>query len=192
DATHPPTEPRPNEVNKPESPRTFENSVVRPWSWPSVLVLVKKWHADSEYEHVPNRIYLPDGRIVPTCVLLTTPDESISIPVDPPRYASSLIGGGYPVTRTSQGVTRLGTVACLVEREGPSYALSNRHVVGPDGGPIDARIRDELVRIGFSDPQSRNRVSMTDIFPEFPGHNTLVNLDAGLILLEDASQWTSQ
>src|SRR5215475_3562002 len=42
-AEHPPDRPRPKNVRKIKEARTLANSVIRPWSWPSVLVFVKKW-----------------------------------------------------------------------------------------------------------------------------------------------------
>src|SRR4051812_1084422 len=58
--------------------RTFENSEVRDYSWPCVLVLVNDWVDEADfgthkqgrhpYDMVPNALYLPDGRRVPVCV----------------------------------------------------------------------------------------------------------------------------
>ena len=69
------------------SKRTLENSAVMPWSRPCVLVFVKQWPDDMEAlkrepEHfVPRRLYLPDERVVPTCVVdaSTTPTRNIPI-----------------------------------------------------------------------------------------------------------------
>ena len=40
-AKNPPDKPRPPDYPKAKMPRTLENSVVRPWSWPCVLVFVR-------------------------------------------------------------------------------------------------------------------------------------------------------
>ena len=42
-ATNPPDRPRPKKVSRITAPRTLANSVIRPWSWPAVLVFVKEW-----------------------------------------------------------------------------------------------------------------------------------------------------
>jgi hypothetical protein len=51
-------------------PRTFSNSVVTAWSWPCVLVFVRRWMSPQEVrarpdDMVPPFLYLPDGRVVP-------------------------------------------------------------------------------------------------------------------------------
>lgn len=191
-ADHPPSTPRGKP--KPKDPRTFENSVVRPWSWPCVLVLVRQWlpRGAPAQTPIPKQLYLPDGRVIPTCVVLAPPDDDAAPDALTIGYSSGLIGGGYSCTRTMQGITRSGTLGCLVEREGTYYALTNRHVAGPDHGAIDAIIRGERVRIGASDPRMVNRVSMQSIFPEWPGVNTFINIDAGLVNIDDVTQWTSQ
>lgn len=191
-ADHPPSTPRGKP--KPKEPRTFENTVVRPWSWPCVLVLVRQWlpHGAPGQTPIPKQLYLPDGRIIPTCVMLAPPDDDAAPDALTIGYSSGLIGGGYSCTRTTQGITRSGTLGCLVEREGTYYALTNRHVAGPDNGVVDAIVRGERVRVGLSDPRMVNRVSMQSVFPDWPGANTFVNIDAGLVMIDDITQWTSQ
>jgi hypothetical protein len=191
-ADHPPGAPR--QRPKPSGPRTFENSVVRPWSWPCVMVLVREWLPPSVLKDklIPPLLFLPDGRTIPTCVVLATPDETPAPPPSTIGFASQLLGGGYSCTRSAQGFVREGSIGCLVEREGTYYALTNRHVAGPDGGEVDAVVRGQRVSIGRSDPQARNRVTMSSIFPEWPGEHTFVNIDAGLIRLDDVARWTSQ
>lgn len=183
---------RPADFPKVDEPRTLENSVVRPWSWPCVLVFVKRWGAPNRHEEVPKRLYLPDGRVVPTCVVLAEPNEESADAPEQVNYASDLLGGGYACTRTAQNITRQGTIACLVEREGTYYALTNRHVAGPDGGVVDTLIHGERVPIGTSASQHMNRVTMKEVFPDWPGEQTRVNIDAGLIELDDVRNWTSQ
>jgi len=55
--------------------RTLLNSKVQRWSWPCILVFVKRWQTlDDLVDHpedvVPPFIYMPDGRTVPVCVVL--------------------------------------------------------------------------------------------------------------------------
>src|SRR5436190_3254955 len=56
--------------------RTFANSEVRDYSWPCILVLVRKWIDEEDFgkhgkpaswQIAPKRLYLPDGRVVPGC-----------------------------------------------------------------------------------------------------------------------------
>jgi hypothetical protein len=63
-------------------PRTFANSEVRDYSWPCILVLVREWIDEEDFGKkgmpapwltVPKRLYLPDGRIVPVCIVLAPP-----------------------------------------------------------------------------------------------------------------------
>src|SRR4051812_47248967 len=42
-ATHPPDERRSEKARRVTEPRTLNNSIVRPWSWPAVLVFVRHW-----------------------------------------------------------------------------------------------------------------------------------------------------
>src|SRR5712664_3941183 len=42
-ATHPPDEPRRAGFKHVSAPRTLNNTIVRPWSWPAVLVFVRQW-----------------------------------------------------------------------------------------------------------------------------------------------------
>src|SRR3979490_3373815 len=55
-------------------PRTLENSEVRGYSWPAVLVFVDQWIAAGEFSQgrgydpdqiVPKTLFMPDGRRVP-------------------------------------------------------------------------------------------------------------------------------
>ena len=68
-------DPRADKSKDDPSPRTLTNSSVRPWSWPCILVFVNHWETRGELaarpaQFVPPRLYLPDGRVAPTCVVL--------------------------------------------------------------------------------------------------------------------------
>ena len=91
---------KPREIKE---PRTLTNSVVTEQSWPSVLVFVNKWYSRDELARgrhldllVPQRLYLPDGRVIPTCVIYVqedstgpgSPPES-QLPFRPPRGAGT-------------------------------------------------------------------------------------------------------
>ena len=193
-ATHAPDEPRPAGPPRVSEPRTLGNSILRSWSWPCVLVFVRTWEESRGLgdQAIPRRLYLPDGRQVPTCRVLGTPDESPPPPVTTAGFASELLGGGYRCERHGQGVVELGTLGCLVQREGTTYALTNRHVAGPTGETVFARLRGETVPIGTSDGLAVAKQTLKSLFPDFGASHTFVNLDAGLVRLDDLSRWTSQ
>jgi hypothetical protein len=193
-ALHPPDRPRPAGVPMIDEPRTLSNSIVRPWSWPAVLVFVKKWQDKSALggEIVPKTLYLPDGRLVPTCVIEATPDEALPPPSLGPFRSSELVGGGYSCFRTHQGEEATGTVACLVRKGGSYYALTNRHVAGGDGETVYAFIRGNKPPIGTTSNIAVDRKAFSDIFPSWGNAQTLLTLDAGLVKINDIRDWTSQ
>ena len=142
-ADHAPDWPPPKGTRPVPGPRTLNNTVICSWSWPAVLVFVRTWDEPGSLgsQLVPSTLYLPDGRAVPTCVILTSPDESLPPPSPGPSQSSELIGGGYACLRDHQGAQSSGTIACLVQKGGSYYALTNRHVAGGDGETVRAYIR---------------------------------------------------
>ena len=193
-ATHAPDEHRPADVKVITTPRTLSNSIVRPWSWPAVLVFVRDWSSLEALgsNAIPPTLYLPDGRVVPTCVILATPDESLPPAPPGPAQASALLGGGYSCLREAQGVQRLGSFACLVHREGTYYALTNRHVAGDVDEEVKAFTHGEYHRVGVSANIGVSRVLMSDVFSGWPGASTYLALDAGLVRIDNVNDWTAQ
>ena len=69
------------------------------WSRPAVLVFVDHWMneqeiADNPDAMVPRRLYLPDGRVVPTCVVFAPPAElSEEQSEQHLSFPSQLVGG---------------------------------------------------------------------------------------------------
>jgi len=63
------------EYNPKKPARTIKNSEVRDYSWPCILVFISQWEKPDKLskagqdELVPKCIYMPDGRIVPLCVV---------------------------------------------------------------------------------------------------------------------------
>ena len=190
----PPTKRRPKEVPRITDARTLANSAVRPWSWPAVLVFVRRWRQPSELgsQVVPRTLYLPDGRVVPTCVVLADPDETPPPPAPGPVNVSSLLGGGYAGLRDHQGERSVGTFACLVRKAGSYFALTNRHVAGGETEEVSAVVRGETLVIGRTSNIAVDRLLMTTVFPEWAGSRTYLTLDAGLVRIEDIRDWTSQ
>ena len=191
---HPPGTPRPATYERVREARTLANSVVRPWSWPSVLVFVKTWEQPSELgaQIVPRTLYLPDGRLVPTCVVEAAPDETLPPPAPGPAQVSHLLGGGYACMREHQGEISTGSIGCLVRRGGSYYALTNRHVAGGDGEHVSAVIRGDSIIVGKTSAIAVDRLLMSAVFPEWAGAHTYLTLDAGLIKIDNIRDWTSQ
>ena len=182
--------------------RTLVNSQVRPYSWPAVLVFVERWEdpdafsgKDGKYhpdEMVPRTLYLPDGRQVPVCVIAAPRQERTASAAPPVRYPLNNIGGGYPVIAEVQGQRHIATIACLVGDGHKVYALTNRHVTGDMGEIVYAELGGKQSRIGVSSGKQLTRIPFAELYPGWPGRDTFVNLDIGLIDIDDLDLWTAQ
>jgi hypothetical protein len=179
-------------------PRTLENTVVQPWSWPCVLVFVREWltpaqlhgHADHP---IPQFIFLNDGRVVPVCVLEATLATGLPAPVTGPlTFTSQIVGGGYHVLTEVQGKEHVGSIACVVTDGDRYFGLTNQHVAGTAEREIFTLVKGERVRIGKSADAARRDVPFTSIYEGFAGTATRANLDIGLIDIDDISLWTAQ
>lgn len=179
-------------------PRTLENSSVHSWSWPCVLVFVDHWMDDEEIasepdDMVPRKLYLPDGRVVPTCVVYAPPtvlsteelEQHLSFP-------SSLVGGGYVCLSEVQGRERSGSIGCLVTDGDRVFALTNRHVAGVPGRGLYTMIGGGYSLIGQTAERSVGRRPFPDAYPGFVGARMELAIDAGLIEVSDVNQWTTQ
>src|SRR6185436_16140648 len=118
-------------------------------------------------------LYLPDGRVIPTCRVLAQPDESPPPLIPGPNQASGLVGGGYSCRRHHQGVDHFGTIGCLVSREGSYYALTNRHVAGSGDEEISVFAHGEYHRVGTSTAIASGELRVPDAFPAWPGQRTV-------------------
>lgn len=179
-----------------DPPRTLENSEVQKWSWPCILVFVDKWRDRSAFaadpdSMVPRYLYLPDGRVVPTCVVYASRDAAPQ-PTPPPVFSSDLLGGGYPALQEVQGRTRVSTVGCLVTDGDLVYALTNRHVAGAAGREIYTVVAGERQRIGKSSGLELGSRPFDQVYPGWPGARVAVNLDVGLVKLDSLHRWTAQ
>ncbi|MFN7972988.1 MAG: hypothetical protein U0166_11665 [Acidobacteriota bacterium] len=182
-------------------PRTLENSEVRPYSWPCVLVFVERWVSvrqfseSGEYhpdELVPRSLYMPDGRRVPVCVIEAPRElESAPAPIDV-RYPLNNVGGGNPVIAQVQGRQYVATIACLVTDGHKTYALTNRHVTGAPGEVLYSLLGGKLQRIGTTAPGQLTRLPFGDLYPGWSGKSVYVNLDVGLIDIDNLDLWTAQ
>ncbi|HEY2225771.1 hypothetical protein [Actinomycetospora sp.] len=178
--------------------RTLENSGVRPWSWPCVLVFVDEWMdaeeiRDAPDQMVPRRLYLPDGRMIPTCVVYTpgVPTEHDELPAVL-SFPSALAGGGYACLTEVQGEQRVGSIGCVVTDGVRTYALTNRHVAGRAGQAITTMVGGAEIPLGSAAGRSVDRVPFERAYPGLAARRTEIAVDAGLIEIDDVNQWTTQ
>lgn len=177
--------------------RTLENSLVIDISWPCILVFVERWQEDAQLiganttDLVPKAVYMPDGRVVPICVV-EAPIEVIDTPpvdLDQLRFPENRIGGGYPLIIHSQGVPRVASVGCVVSDGHKYYALTNHHVAGDPGEVVYSRFGNQRQRIGVTSGLALGRRPFENLYPGWPGKTTLVNCDVGLVEIDDVTRW---
>ncbi|MGH9767889.1 MAG: S1/P1 Nuclease [Blastocatellia bacterium] len=178
--------------------RTLRNTVVKDWSWPCLLVFVDRWLEPEELkkadpdEIVPRFLYLPDGRIVPTCVILAEKQARAPAPLQELTFPDQLLGGGYPLVTEKQGQQNIASLGCLVTNGDTVFALTNRHVTGEAGRKVFTLLRGERVELGHSHANHLAKKTFAEVYADWPGKRSLVNLDAGLIEINDLGYWTAQ
>ena len=177
-------------------PKTLTNSSMREWAWPCVLVFVNKWLEPEVFaKHpecaVPPLLYMPDGRIVRTCVVLVEPRTrnlpSESVLLNP----SVVLGSGSQIYTEAQGQLRLGAASCLVTDGGLTYILASGHLLTPAGTTVRGRKRTGTASLGTT-ARVVSSVPLGELYPGFAGQRTQVTLDAGLLRVDRAQDWTSQ
>ena len=177
------------------SARRLDNSEVRPYSWPCILVFVTEWqdsrHAKPD-QLVPSTIYMPDGKRVPICVVEAPKEGKTEIEARNIRFPLNNIGPGNPIIARVQGQEYVATVGCLVSDGHKIFALTNRHVTGDAGEIVWSELDGVRERVGVSAAKQLTRLPLTSIYPNFSGQDTYVNLDIGLIDVDDVSRWTTQ
>lgn len=181
--------------------RTLDNSEVRSYSWPAVLVFVDEWIDAEEFakgrsydpnEMVPDTLYLPDGRRVPVCVI-EAPRDPVSPSAPPPiQYPLNNIGSGHPVFIEVQKRDHVATITCLVTDGHKTYALTNRHVTGGVGEVLSSKLGGRLQPIGVASSLQQTRIAFSEIYPGWPCQSTFVNMDVGLIDINDVNDWTAK
>lgn len=174
------------------TPRTLANSAVRQYSSPCVLVFVNRWEAElsSPSDAIDRFLVLPDGRSIPTCVVLASFESQA--PVAPFSYATGPIGGGYPLIAEYQGEQRLASLGCLVKDETAIYALTSLRAVGPNGQRVSTMIEGRPQAVGTSSVRHAGLIAFSDIYPGLSEARADVNVDAGLVLLDDINTATAQ
>lgn len=177
--------------------RTLYNSHVQKWSWPCVLVFVDVWEDRAALSAkpeamVPQYLYLPDGRVIPTCVIYAkSAPRSEGSQLDT-VFPTGLLGGGFPALQVVQGRRRMSTMGCLVTDGDQVFVLTNRHVTGEAGREVYAVVADTRQRIGVSSGRDIGKVPFPDAYPGWSGSRQMLNLDAGLIRIDDVTRWTAQ
>jgi hypothetical protein len=196
---HPAGEAAAKERGKRATARTMENTIVQPWSWPCVLVFVKEWLKPADYhaaavkgQVIPPFIYLPDGRVIPTCVIQASLWGGTDTRLVGYQFTRQLMGGGYPLITKVQGQEHVGSVGCLVTDGVRHFALTNQHVAGEAGSDIFTLLQGDGRRIGTSARRSLRSLPFRKLYPGFPGESTRANLDAGLVDVDDLPDWTAQ
>lgn len=198
---HEDSRPTSRNVVKGTDARTLTNSEIREYSWPAVLVFVDHWVDATEFGHgkrydpsdlVPKTLYLPDGRTVPVCVIEAPREPETSTAAPEVRYPLNNLGSGNPVLVRVQRQEHVATVACLATDGHLVYALTNRHVTGAAGEPVYSMVDGRAEPIGVSSPLQRTRIAFSDLYPGWPGRSTYVNIDLGLIEVDDVNKWTAR
>ncbi len=189
------------------APRTLANSQVKDISWPCVMVFVDSWADAATFgadrklqadDFVPRAIYMPDGRTVPICVVEAPRDESDPVPLTETarslNFPSNLVGGGYPVIAEVQDQEHIASIGCMVTDGHKSYALTNRHVSGGPGEVVYSLLNGKRERIGVSAGAELQitRRRFSEVYDGWPGKDVFLNLDIGLIEIDDQSLWTAQ
>ena len=179
-------------------PRTLGNSTVKDWSWPCIHVFVNRWLTKAELAQqqiddvVPRYLYMPDGRIVPTCVVFVPGVGQVPGPAPALVFPSDLVGGGYPLFADVQGRRHLASIGCLVSDGDQVYALTNRHVTGAQGREVLSFVRGAAERLGVSAGRDLGKLPFSQAYPGWPGSRVRLNLDAGLVRVDDVNRWTAQ
>jgi hypothetical protein len=181
-------------------PRTLGNSEVRPYSWPCILVFVEKWLGRDQFSgkskkaspdgFISNRLYLPDGTLVPVCVVEAPREEMPVLPLENiPIFPRQFVGGGYPLLMESQGTEQFATAGCLVTDGHTSYVLTNRHVAGPHGEAVYTLVGGQVKSVGISSEKKITRELFEEVYPGWPGRQSYLHMDIGLIALDDKAAW---
>ena len=186
---------------QPKGERTFENSEIRDYSWPCVLVFVDRWQYPAEFaaaggpgpdQIVPKTLYMPDGRMVPVCIVKVDRSEPDRDLLPAWHWPEHLIGGGFPLISEAQNQTSVASVGGLVTDGHLVYALTSRHVAGPDGHRLSTILGGHTTDIGVSSDKQLTRLPFSEVYTEFPGRRTFLTIDAGLMAVSNLDDWTSQ
>ncbi len=180
--------------------RTLENSEVRPYSWPSILVFVKEWETELELvkkdasQIVPKTLFLPNGKAVPVCVILASKffKQKPFVELSSFTFPRNVISGGFPLFTRVQQELHIASLGCLVTDGHLTYALTNKHVCGEAGTPVYTLLNGKEIEIGVVSQRQLGRIGFQDIYPGFKGKDVYLNMDIGLIELHDKTIWKTE
>lgn len=180
--------------------RTLDNSEVRPYSWPAVLVFVDDWETEralaqeNPSDVVPKTLFLPDSRKVPVCVIEAKRIMNVEDSVDETKlvFPRNLISGGFPVMSYTQQRKRIASIGCLVTDGHLTFALTASHVTGKGGEPVYSKLGEREKQIGHGGGKCLERVKFSDVYSEWPSRNTYLNMDIGLIEVDDLNEWKTE
>ena len=141
---------------------------------------------------VPSTIFMPDGRRGPVCVIEAPKESKTEVQARHVRFPLNNIGPGNPIIAVVQGQQFVATIGCLVSDGHKIYALTNRHVTGAEGEVVWSKLNGVRERIGVSAAKQLTRLPLNSIYPNFAVQDTYVNLDIGLIDIDDISRWTTK
>ncbi|HEV8629030.1 MAG TPA: S1/P1 Nuclease, partial [Thermoanaerobaculia bacterium] len=186
---------------KPKPARTLESSEVRDYSWPAILVFVSEWAQDADFgvgvqqdhppsDYIPKTIYLEDGQAVPVCVVLAPRVTEAPPPLDSVRFPDRQISGGYPVIASVQGGEHIASLGCLVTDGHKLFAITSAHVAGEPGEKLATRRRDKLTPLGVTAGKRLTKLPFEKVYESWPGRHIWVNVDVGLIEIEDQKGWS--
>ncbi len=188
---------------KSSTPRTLANSIVTSYSWPCLLVFVNRWATAEELrdrpdQFVPSLLYMPDGRIIPTCVIYAPKKESAPPPLWNLNFPSELVGGGYPIFTEVQDEQHVASIGCLVTDGDLILALTNKHVTGEklnneQGREIYTLINGQRIKIGNTYYRQAGKRLFQQVYPSWGlGSRTYSNLDVGTISIDSVQYWSAQ
>ena len=178
--------------------RRLDNSEVRPYSWPCILAFVTEWQDPKEFASETRRCdseHDIHARWEARSGLRHRSSEGITrtdIEVRNTRFPLNNIGPGNPIIARVQGQEYLATVGCLVSDGHKIFALTNRHVTGEAGEIVWSDLNGVRERVGVSSAKQLTRLPLTSIYPNFSVKDTYINLDVGLIEIDEISRWTTK
>jgi hypothetical protein len=179
--------------------RTLDNSSIQPYSWPCVLAFVENWVEPEKFkghfdptDMVPKRLYLPDGRVVPVCVVEVDNRRQPTIRPSFQSWPDGYLGGGFPIYSYSQGRILSATAGGLVSDGRTIFCLTAQHALGEDGDPIFSTIRGREQRIGSASGAGLRNLPFNQVYPYLPQTTGFAAMDLGLVEVDSADDWTSQ
>jgi hypothetical protein len=187
-------------VRKHHGPKLLSNVHIRPYSWPCVIVFVDRWvpehdlrrHGYTAGDIVPNALHMPNGKVVPVCVVEAPPMTETRTTPRSLVFPKEFIGGGYPVIANVQEQEHFASIGCLVTDGHTIYAATSRHVTGTPGEVLYSELDGKRCEIGVSSDKQLSRLAFKDIYKDWPGQDVYLNADVGLIRITDATVWTPQ